>query len=215
MAEAIGDIARRAGDSAEHTGNHPSHLMSKARLAKRGDVTCRLAGTGNLAIVLEAMDRGKSRLTRAVVNRELEEAKINRGASFATAVVPAADNALMCFQAFQDLGEEKWAVVLPREAKEKNVTLALEFVYHLARQRAVAAEKQSGSFDVAFVGQLTEEIKEKLGICNQIKQHMNNGAKSHEEATMLLSRLERKIRDHLRLLLDSLRGRNGSEEAGE
>ncbi len=212
VAETLGEIAWRAGDSAEHTGDHPGYLRSKTRLAKRGDVTCRIGGSDNVRIVMEAMDREKSRLTRSIVERELEEAKFNRGASFAIAVVPAADSSLMCFQPFQELGQNKWAVVLPREGKDKNDALALELVYHLARQRALASATQDGAVDVALISQLTEEIREKLGLCSQIKQHMENAGKSQEEATTLVKRLEREIRDHIQLLLDCLNGREKLDE---
>jgi hypothetical protein len=212
VAETLGEIARRAGDSAEHTGDHPGYLRSKTRLAKRGDVTCRIGGSDNVRIVLEAMDRDKARLTRAMVEQELGEAKINRGASMAIAVVPGADSSLMCFQPFQDLGQNNWAVVLPREPKDKSDALALELVYHLARQRAAASATPSGVVDVALISQLTEEIREKLGLCIQIKQHMDNAGRSQEEATSLVKKLEREIRDHIQILLDSLRGERPPDE---
>ena len=199
VAEEVAEIASVFGDRAEHTGKQPGRLIQKKAPSMRGDVTCMINNTP--AIVLEAMDRGKSELTHKLVVPELNEAIENRAAVAAIAVVSSTDNRLMLGQPLQMLGQNLWAVVLDKDTPNP---LALQVAYRLARAVATTSTSTTKVVDFEALKADVEEINEKLNGLGEVKTQLNNIARSGDEALKVIMRVERETRLAIAALLDTL-----------
>jgi hypothetical protein len=212
VAETVGEISRRACDSPEHSGNHLGEHQGRVGRRRRGDITCTVKRTDDRKIVLEVMDREKRKLTLGSAIAELAEARQNRGADAAIAVVPDSDNALMCHQPFCDLDDGLWAVVLPKQISGGGDTLALELVYHMARQHVMTIAKEVSGPSVHRMAKILNQAKQKLALCEDIRRQLGNAAQANENVGGILDQLEREIRDCIQHLLALLEGRQGEGE---
>lgn len=125
-------------------------------------------------------------------------------------VVVSPDNALMAWQPYQQLTANIWAVVLPKEPSAADVE-RLQIVYLWARNTVTAATaKRADDIDTAALVGGFEHILQKLTDCDQVRGQISAASRCHEEATMLITRLEREVRETINALLA---GVNGEEAA--
>jgi len=154
----VATIASAYGDRVERTGSHAGHAMGKKGASLRGDVSCWI--DDDIGLVIEAMDRDKSRLTHKLLRTELDGAMENRGALAAVALMTSAEGSLMCGQPLQVLGPNMWAVYLPRDASS---LIPLQVAYRLAREAArAAAATEAAGLDVEVLKVGIEELNRKL-----------------------------------------------------
>jgi hypothetical protein len=200
VAVEVASIATVYGDRTEQTGSQQGKAIGKRGAALRGDVTCWL--DDGIAVVIEAMDRKKDRLTHKLVRAELEEAMANRGASAAIAVMSAAEGTLMCGQPLQPLASNMWAVHLPHDG---STVLALQVTYQLAREAAkIVAAGEPDGLDVEALKTGVEELNRKLSSLARVKQQIDNIAGCQEKASSELVRFEREMRESIFRLLNCL-----------
>ena len=209
VAYELGAIAAVYGDRAEQTGAQGGRLISKKGASLRGDVSCWI--DGDIGLVVEAMDRDKSKLTDKLVRAELLEAMENRGAVASIAVMSSVEGTLMCGQPLQVLAPNMWAVQLSRDGAPRGAQrslgsnlIPLQVAYRLAREAAIAETARPAALDVEALKSGIEDVNRKLSALAEVRQQIDNIASCQEKASAGLVRFEREMRESIFRLLNSV-----------
>ena len=199
VAYELGAIAAVYGDRAEQTGAQGGRLISKKGASLRGDVSCWI--DGDIGLVVEAMDRDKSKLTDKLVRAELLEAMENRSAVVAIAVMSSVEGTLMCGQPLQVLAPNMWAVQLGHDGSN---LIPLQVTYRLAREAAMAEAMEPATLDMEALKSGIEDVNRKLTALAEVRQQIDNIASCQEKASAGLVRFEREMRESIFRLLNSV-----------
>ena len=205
--ETVCQLGGPLDDRVEHVGDQPGPL------SKQGDVLVtvnplHVAGA-EVRVVFEVKNSKISLKGKNSIFADIEEAKKNRGASYAVIVVRAKD-------APPEVGafriDPKGAIICAVEADGD--ILPLEVAYKLARAEAArrAAEKTSGG-DPSEVLAGLEKIRAKLEMIKGMKSGLTGAENNIQKVRTDLDLLRDDIRDVLDHVTESWGGRRGAEPA--
>src|SRR5919198_11399 len=195
--EALDALAGGQGDDCDAVGD------VKGATRKTGDVVVGIEGCRGPArgrIVFEAKN---SKLTKPEAMRELDRGRQERDADYAVLVVPSEDKLPARTQQLREYNGDKLMVVFdPEEASARE----LELAYRLARARVLMARGESGTLDVAAVGEVVERALGAMDEVRSIKQKLTGATTSIDSARELLDAMADTVRSHLNQLDGLLAG---------
>ena len=199
---AINDVAAVFGDVAMRAGDQPGIGGSKA-----GDIVVTLnsvdARGGAVNLTVEAKDRA---VGLTAIQRELDEAQKNRGASEAIAVYSQAEYMPAGMAPFRELNGS--AIICLYDKATPTDTVALQVAYRLARSRALSelhhreieVDMQGIHEDIAAARIQVKSITSMKGRLTAVRSAVDSGA-------LQLERELESLRDQMNRILDRINDR--------
>ncbi len=198
----VARIARIYGDSAEWTG-----MTSGDENRRRGDIVVTLDSSAfpgqEVRFTLEAMDRSSG--SQKTVLKELDEAKSNRSAISAIAVLASREASAASGQVLQHHSGGRFICVLEKETWDPT---GLELAYCWARMEALKKSGPSSvleGLDIAAAGELLESTVRDLGQLQRIRARLKVGREGLNDTDALLVEFEDSIRTSLNRLASLIR----------
>ncbi len=188
----ISEVARIAtmhGDAAEPTGKTTGEGGNQ-----RGDAVITLDAAitkgGEVRLTVEAMDR--ARVSQNAVLKELDEAKENRVAVGAIAVLSSRDVPAACGQLLQRHPGSRYICVLDKQTWEP---MPLQVAYWAARVDAVMAAETAGSegLDLTAASTLVDQAIGHLGQLDKLRTRLGASRTALNDADGIIGDLEGKL----------------------
>ena len=199
---AINDVAAVFGDVAMRAGDQPGIGGSKA-----GDIVVTLnsvdARGGAVNLTVEAKDRA---VGLTAIQRELDEAQKNRGASEAIAVYSQAEYMPAGMAPFRELNGS--AIICLYDKATPTDTVALQVAYRLARSRALS-ELHHREIEVDMQG-IHEDIaaaRIQVKSITSMKERLTAVRSALDSGALQLERELESLRDQMNRILDLINDR--------
>jgi hypothetical protein len=187
--EAVESIATPRGDVAHHVGDVRSESGGK-----RGDVVIEVEAASGPAQARIALDAKDERLSKNKAWQVLNEALVERDASFAILVVASEDKVPAGREPLQEYEGNKMIVALDKETLDPR---GLELAYRYARCRALMATETGLEVDAAGVRDAAEEALTALRDAQKIRSSLTGATKSVESARDTLEAMVGRVRGSL------------------